>query len=131
MPVSGGRRCSPQRSLHHASDLTGDHKPHNSLYIINATGSIVDRYDKRFCAGDPEESAGGLVHYTPGDHLSVFTINGIRCGALICHDYRYPELYREYKRRALARWPVCSTAEPSCTTRAPSSARSSDRLTAR
>lgn len=23
----------------------------------------------------------------------------MRCGALICYDYRYPELYRDYKRR--------------------------------
>ncbi len=78
--------------------LTGDHKPHNSLYIIDAAGDIVDRYDKRFCAGDPQELAGDLAHYTPGDHSSVFTINGVRCGALICYDYRYPELYREYKK---------------------------------
>jgi predicted amidohydrolase len=78
--------------------LTGEHKPHNSLYIVGATGGIVDRYDKRFCAGDPDERTGDLAHYTPGDHPSVFTINGVRCGALICHDYRYPELYREYKR---------------------------------
>jgi predicted amidohydrolase len=77
--------------------LTGDHKPHNSLYIIDATGHLVDRYDKRFCGGDPEERTGDLAHYTPGDHASVFTINGVRCGALICYDYRYPELYREYR----------------------------------
>jgi predicted amidohydrolase len=25
----------------------------------------------------------------------------VRCGALICHDYRYPELYREYLRRGV------------------------------
>jgi predicted amidohydrolase len=25
----------------------------------------------------------------------------VRCGALICHDYRYPELYRAYKRRGV------------------------------
>jgi predicted amidohydrolase len=78
--------------------LTGDHKPHNSLYVIDATGGIVDRYDKRFCSGDPQERTGDLAHYTPGDHPSVFMINGVRCGALICYDYRYPELYREYKR---------------------------------
>lgn len=81
--------------------LTGDHKPHNSLYVIDETGSIVDRYDKRFCSGDPAESTGDLAHYTPGDHPSIFTISGVRCGALICHDYRYPELYREYKRHGV------------------------------
>jgi len=81
--------------------LTPPHKPHNSLYIINDRGELVDRYDKRFCAGDghPNPQTGDLANYSPGDHLSVFSIKGLRCGALICHDYRYPELYRAYKRR--------------------------------
>ncbi len=79
--------------------LSGDHKPHNSLYIINADGKLIDRYDKMFCAGDASEETGDLAHYTSGSHFSVFEINGIRCGAQICHDYRYPELYREYKKR--------------------------------
>jgi predicted amidohydrolase len=81
--------------------LTGDHKPHNSLYIIDDRGALVDRYDKMFCAGDRCGTNGDLAHYTPGDHFSVFSIKGVRCGALICHDYRYPELYREYKRRGV------------------------------
>jgi deaminated glutathione amidase len=82
-----------------AHRLSGSHKPHNSLYIINNSGQLVDRYDKRFCGGSPDELAGDLAHYSPGDHTSVWTINGVRCGALICYDYRFPELYREYKRR--------------------------------
>ncbi len=81
--------------------LTGKHKPHNSLYIINDKGKLVDRYDKRFCAGDAKETSGDLAHYTSGDHFSLFSIKGIHCGALICHDYRYPELYREYKKRGV------------------------------
>ncbi len=84
-----------------AHRLTGDHKPHNSLYIIDDRGELVDRYDKMFCAGDRSGTIGDLAHYTPGDHFSVFSIKGVRCGALICHDYRYPELYREYKRRGV------------------------------
>src|SRR5207244_5325721 len=36
-----------------------------------------------------------------GNHFSLFEIAGVRCGALICHEYRYPELYREYKRRGV------------------------------
>ena len=81
--------------------LNGRHKPHNSVYIIDDRGKIVDRYDKRFCAGEPPSRPGELAHYSPGDHLSVFSIRGVRCGVLICHEYRYPELYREYKKKGV------------------------------
>jgi deaminated glutathione amidase len=84
-----------------AHRLTGAHKPHNSLYIINTEGQVADRYDKRFCAGGTDELSGDLAHYSPGDHASVWTVNGVRCGALICYDYRFPELYREYKRQGV------------------------------
>jgi predicted amidohydrolase len=84
-----------------AHRLTAPHKPHNSLYVIDDRGEIVDRYDKMFCAGDRSEDTGELAHYSPGSHFSVFSIEGVRCGALICHEYRYPELYREYKRRGV------------------------------
>ena len=77
------------------------HKPRNCLYIITAEGRLADRYDKRFCAGDASEREGDLAHYSAGNHASVFTINGVRCGALICHDYRYPELYRDYQQRGV------------------------------
>lgn len=81
--------------------LTEPHKPHNSVYVIDAAGRLVERYDKRFCAGDRSGRTGELAHYSPGDHPSVFSIRGVRCGVLICHEYRYPELYREYKRRGV------------------------------
>jgi predicted amidohydrolase len=81
--------------------LTGRHKPHNCLYIIDDRGRLVDRYDKMFCGGDRQGKTGDLAHYSPGNHFSVFMIRGVRCGALICHDFRYPELYREYKRRGV------------------------------
>jgi deaminated glutathione amidase len=80
--------------------LTGANRPHNSVYVINDHGRIVDRYDKRFCTGtcgpQPEMD---LVHYTPGNRATLFDIDGYRCGALICYDYRFPELYRELKRQ--------------------------------
>jgi deaminated glutathione amidase len=28
-------------------------------------------------------------------------LKGVRCGVLICYDYSFPELYREYKRRGV------------------------------
>lgn len=81
--------------------LSKGRKPHNSVYAIDTGGRIVDRYDKRFCAGDRRSRTGDLAHYSPGDHLCVFAIRRIRCGVMICHDYRYPELYRAYKKRGV------------------------------
>jgi predicted amidohydrolase len=81
--------------------LSGAHRPHNSVYVIDDRGRLVDRYDKRFCAGDGKGRSGDLAHYSPGDHTCVFDIRGIRCGVLICYDYRYPEVLREYKRRGV------------------------------
>jgi predicted amidohydrolase len=49
--------------------LTGRHKPHNSLYIISDRGELVDRYDKRFCAGDRSGRSGELRHFSPGNQL--------------------------------------------------------------
>ncbi len=69
--------------------LTEPNKPHNCLYLIDAEGRIVDRYDKRF--GTP----GDLDHYTPGDRFVTFMLNGVKCALLICFDLRFPELYRE------------------------------------
>jgi predicted amidohydrolase len=81
--------------------ITGSHcfenstsKPYNSLYVLNNKGDIVGRYDKRLLTGlqgDEEHK-----YYTPGEKPLVFSIKGIRCGLLICHEWRYPELYREY-----------------------------------
>ena len=78
--------------------LTGKHKPHNSLYVINDRGKIVDRYDKMFCCGDQSEKKYDLKYYSPGSKFVVVTIKGVKCGFLICHEYRYPELYRQYKK---------------------------------
>jgi predicted amidohydrolase len=80
--------------------LSGRHKPHNSLYVINSKGELVDRYDKRFCTGD-DARTGDLLHYSPGEKFVTFEVRGVRCGLLICHDFRYPELFREYKKRGV------------------------------
>ena len=72
--------------------LTEPNKPHNSLYLIDPKGTIVDRYDKRF--GMP----GDLRRLTPGNRFVTFTLNGVTCALLICFDLRFPELYRELCR---------------------------------
>jgi predicted amidohydrolase len=76
-------------SLH---KLSGENKPHNSLYVITPDGKIADRYDKRFC------TSTDLKYCSPGDHFVTFSVNEVKCGLLICYDVRFPELYREYKK---------------------------------
>lgn len=72
--------------------LTPPNKPHNCLYLINPSGQIENRYDKRFC------TKGDLDYYTPGNRFVTFDINGVRCSLLICFDLRFPEIYRAIKK---------------------------------
>jgi predicted amidohydrolase len=79
--------------------LSAGHKPHNSVYVIDARGRIVDRYDKRFCTGaNAKRPTLDLCHYSPGDRFVTFRAKAITCGVSICYDYRFPELFRKYKR---------------------------------
>lgn len=82
--------------------LSGKHKPHNCLYVINDRGKLIDRYDKRFCTGivKPKPTMD-QCHYSPGNHPVTFKINGITCGVAICYEYRFPELYRDYLKRGV------------------------------
>lgn len=79
--------------------LSAGNKPHNSVYVINSAGKIVGRYDKRYCTGEIRPKVTmDLMHYSPGDHFTTFRLGGVTCGVLICYDYRFPELYREYQK---------------------------------
>lgn len=75
--------------------LSHAHKPHNALYIVDERGGLVDRYDKHFC------SMKDLNHYTPGNHATIFEVNGVRLGCAICLDYRFPEIYLDYMREGV------------------------------
>jgi predicted amidohydrolase len=67
--------------------------PYNCLWIIDENGSIVQRYDKRFCTGNAGEEEHS--YFKAGKKPRQFMVKGIKCGVLICHEWRYPELYRE------------------------------------
>lgn len=68
------------------------HPPHNSVYVVSPSGKLVDRYDKRFCTHKD------LQYYSPGNHPCRFRIGKFECAVTICHDVRYPELFRDHKR---------------------------------
>lgn len=57
----------------------------NAAVVITPQGRVIERYFKMQLA----------EHWPqPGDHLSVFPIDGVLCSIIICHDERYPELVR-------------------------------------
>ena len=66
-------------------------KPTNSLYLIDPTGTIVDRYDKCFCTtGDQEQ-------FSAGNRLVAHDVRGVRVGLAICYDICWPQLYIAYR----------------------------------
>jgi len=68
-------------------------KPLNCCYLIAPTGCIARRYDKCFLM--PRDRR----HYAPGRRLATHRLNGIKFGLLICFDFRFPEIWREYLKR--------------------------------
>jgi predicted amidohydrolase len=71
-------------------------QPYNCLWSIDHNGEIINRYDKRFCTG--KEGELDHYYYKAGQSTVQFKINDVTCGLLICHEWRYPELYREQKQ---------------------------------
>ena len=57
----------------------------DSAIVIDPAGNVIERYHKLQLAEDWPE---------PGEHLSVFRVDGVPCSIIICHDERYPELVR-------------------------------------
>jgi predicted amidohydrolase len=57
----------------------------NSAVILSPEGKVIERYHKVHLAEAWPD---------PGDHLSVYKIDGVKCTTIICHDERYPELVR-------------------------------------
>jgi predicted amidohydrolase len=68
-------------------------KPANCIHVISDKGQIVGTYDKQRLT--PSESAW----YTAGDNFLVITINGIKCGFLICYELCFPALFETYRKK--------------------------------
>ena len=70
-------------------------KPANCIHVISNTGRIVGTYNKQQLA--PKEPAW----YTSGNGLLVVTINGMKCGFLICYEACFPALFAAYRKRGV------------------------------
>lgn len=49
---------------------------------------------ERFCYDKIHLTSRDAEHFTPGNALAWFQIDGVPCTAIICHERRYPELVR-------------------------------------
>jgi predicted amidohydrolase len=75
--------------------VVGGEKPANCVHVIANTGRIVGTYDKQKLT--PAEPAW----YTPGNGLLVVTINGMKCGFLICYEACFPALFETYRAQGV------------------------------
>jgi len=77
---------------------------HNTGVVFDPEGEIVALYRKIHLFD--VEIPGGLVYLeseiiTPGDELSVFTIDDFTFGMSTCYDLRFPELFRRLEEKGV------------------------------
>lgn len=66
-------------------------KVYNKLMVFNRDGEQIAEYDKLHLFGLMDENK----YISPGEKLCLFELDGIKCGAMICYDLRFPN------------WPGC------------------------
>ena len=75
------------------SDRRGG-RVYNTAYVFDRQGACLAAYDKTHLF----TPMGEHEHYAAGDHLTTFSLDGHKCGLLICYDLRFPELFRTLAR---------------------------------
>ncbi len=90
------REIGSLASMHNVNIVAGsvskyqDGKLYNTCCIFNRQGNLVATYDKTHLF----THVGEDKRYTRGEKLCIFTLDGVRCGAVICYDVRFPDLIR-------------------------------------
>ena len=81
---------------------------YNTAYVFDRQGARLAAYDKTHLF----TPMGEHEHYAAGDHLTTFSLDGHKCGLLICYDLRFPELFRTLALQGVellllpAQWPA-------------------------
>jgi len=87
-------------------------KVFNTAYVFDRAGECVASYDKTHLF----TPMGEHEYFTPGGHLCTFTLDGVKCGLIICYDLRFPELTRSLALQNIellfvpAEWPAVRIA---------------------
>ena len=93
------------------SDRRGG-RVYNTAYVFDRQGACLAAYDKTHLF----TPMGEHEHYAAGDHLTTFSLDGHKCGLLICYDLRFPELFRTLALQGVellllpAQWPAARRA---------------------
>ena len=74
-----------------------DGKIFNTACVFDRAGACLAEYDKTHLF----TPMGEHEVYAPGSHLVTFTLDGARCGLLICYEVRFPELWRTLALRGV------------------------------
>lgn len=67
-----------------------DEHVYNTAMIFDRQGECVAEYDKTHLFTPMGEDK----YFTAGTHVCRFSLDGIKCGIIICYDLRFPELIR-------------------------------------
>ena len=84
-----------------------DRKVFNTAMVFDRDGECIAEYDKTHLFTPMEEDD----YYACGDHLCRFTLDGVKCGIIICYDVRFPELIRKLALKGMdmlfvvSQWP--------------------------
>ena len=95
-------------------------KVYNTAYVFDRTGNCIADYDKSHLF----TPMGEHEFFVPGDHLCSFTLDGVRCGLIICYDIRFPELTRSLALQGMdllfvvSQWPAVRIPHLNCLTQA-------------
>lgn len=87
-------------------------KVFNTATVFNREGELIASYDKTHLFTPMGEDD----FFTPGSSLCTFTLDGVKCGIIICYDIRFPELTRSLTVPGLdllfvvSQWPRVRTA---------------------
>lgn len=84
---------------------------YNTAFVFDRKGECVAEYDKTHLFTPMGEDR----YYTAGDRLCRFTLDGAKCGMIICYDLRFPEFIRTLALSGLdmlfvvSQWPKART----------------------
>ena len=87
------------------------HKYYNSMLLLSPRGTLDGEYRKMILVpfGEyeplqgmiawPQAIAASFGRMVPGDSYTLFSIDGVRFGAVICWEVIFPDLFREFVKR--------------------------------